>query len=201
MFKFCRALIGASLLFLTACASQKEVAEPRKYIEPRFTDEKPIELLVNKVDIESEFSPTFTKPYVEHLFPVSLERAARVWATDRLKAVDYGASRTAKFIIKDASVTEQVEKSPDIFQKDRLKYHASLSVILKVIDQNGSMAQTSIDAWRELGIPADTSIDQKEKYWFEMIEQLMTDFDAKIEQDAQQYLNMYIKDSKSILEY
>ena len=201
MFKLCRALLGASLLFLTACASQKEVAEPRRYVEPRFKDEKPIELLVNNVEIESEFSPTFTKPYVEHLFPISLERAARVWATDRLKAADLGASRTAKFIIKDASVTEQTEKSSDLFQKDRLKYHASLAVVLKVIDQNGSTAQTSIDAWRELGIPADTTIDQKEKYWYEMIEKLMTDFNAKIEQDAEQYLNMYVKDSKSILEY
>lgn len=201
MLKLRQAFVYAFLFFLCACATQKEVAEPQKYTEPRFTSEKPIELLVNKVDIESEFSPTFTKPYVEHLFPVSLERAARVWATDRLKAVDFGTTRTADFIIKDASVTEEFEKSTDIFKKDRLKYRAVLSVILKVTDPNGSTAQTSINAWRELGIPSDTSIDQKEQYWDDMIRHLMTDFDAKMEQDVQQYLNMFVKDSKSILEY
>lgn len=201
MKKFFQVLIAVSILFLSACATQKEVAESRKYVEPRFRDTQPIQLLVNQVNIESEFSPTFTKPNVEHLFPISLERAARIWATDRLKATDYSVNRQADFIIKNASVTEEFEKSADLFRKDRLKYRAELSVILKVTDQNGSTAQTSIDAWRELGIPADTQIDQKEKYWYEMIQKLMTDFDAKMEQDANQYLNMYIKNSTSILEY
>ena len=189
------------LVLLASCASQKEIAEPKRYLEPRFNTETPIELLVNKVDITSEFSPSFTRPNVEHLFPISLERAARVWATDRLEAVDFGSNRTAEFIIKDASVTETEEKAKDLFHKDSLKYRATLSTVLKIIDANGSVGQTSIEAWRELGIPVDTPLDQKEKYWDEMVQKLMTDYNLKMQQNIEQYLNMYVKNSSSVFEY
>jgi len=191
----------AFVMLLGACASQKETAEPKRYLESRFNNEPKIELLVNKIDITSEFSPSFTKPNVEHLFPVSLERAARVWATDRLQAVDFSVNRTAEFVIKDASVTETEEKAKDLFHKDSLKYRATLSTVLKVVDANGSTAQTSIEAWRELGIPIDTPLEQKEKYWHEMVQKLMNDYNVKMQENIEQYLNMYVKDSTSIFEY
>lgn len=191
----------AVMLVLSACATQKETAEPKRYFEPRFNEQAPIELLVNKVDITSEFSPSFTRPNVEHLFPISLERAARIWATDRLKAVDFASNRTAEFIIKDASVTETEEKASDIFHKDSLKYRAVLSTVLRVVDANGSTAQTSLEAWRELTMPIDTPLDQKEKYWHEMVQKLMAEYDAKMQENIEQYLNMYVKNSTSIFEY
>ena len=194
-------ILLAFVMLLSACASQKETAEPKRYLEPRFNNEPKIELLVNKIDITSEFSPSFTKPNVEHLFPVSLERAARVWATDRLQAVDFSVNRTAEFVIKDASVTETEEKAKDLFHKDSLKYRATLSTVLKVVDANGSTAQTSIEAWRELGIPIDTPLEQKEKYWHEMVQKLMNDYNVKMQENIEQYLNMYVKDSTSIFEY
>ena len=201
MFKYCRSLLLIGLLFLSACASNKDVGETRRYVEPRFNNEDPIELLVSKVDIVSDFSPSFTRPNVEHLFPVSLERAARIWATDRLHAVDFASERVADFIIEDASVTETAEKAKDLFHKDSLKYRATLSVVLKITDPNGSTAQTSIEAWRELGIPADTQIDQKEKYWHDMVEKLMNDFNKKMQENIEHYLNMYVKNSTSVFEY
>ena len=198
---FLKRLAVAAVLILSDCASQKEVAEPRRYVEPRFNNEKPIALEVNKINIVSDFSPSFTRPNVEHLFPISLERAARIWATDRLEAADFSVNRTADFIIEDASVTETEEKAQDLFHKDSLKYRATLSTILKITDANGSTAQTSIEAWRELGIPVDTPIDQKEKYWHEMVQKLMTDFNAKMQENIEQYLNMYVKNSTSVFEY
>jgi len=201
MYRFYRFLCAVCLFLLCACASNKDVGEIRRYVEPRFQDEKPIELLVSKINTVSEFSPSFTRPNVEHLFPISLERVAKIWATDRLHAADFGSERVADFIIKDASVTEQEEKAADLFHKDSLKYRATLSIVLRITDPNGSTAQTSIEAWRELGIPADTPIDQKEKYWHEMVEKLMSDFDKKMQENIEQYLNMYVKNSVSIFEY
>jgi tRNA U38,U39,U40 pseudouridine synthase TruA len=61
-------------------------AVPLRYSEPRFQTTAPIELDVEKVEITSEFVPSFTRPNVEHLFPVSIEKAAKLWAKDRLKA-------------------------------------------------------------------------------------------------------------------
>ena len=184
-----------------ACASTDE-AVPQKYNEPRFNADGIVNLKVNKVEVVSEFTPSFTRPNVEHLFPVSIEKTAKLWATDRLKAVDFSSDKQATFIIKDASVTEEVVKSDKLFEKDSLKYRAKLSVVLKVNDPyNFSSAETSLEAWRELTIPVDTSIEDKERYWNSMVEKLFEEFNARMQININKYLNMYVADSEYIQDY
>ena len=196
------ALIFSSL-FLLSCSSTSDVdAVPLRYSEPRFQDQAPIELNVEKVDIISEFIPSFTRPNVEHLFPVSIEKSAKLWAEDRLKAHGFSSNKVAEFIIKDASVTEEIEKSEELLQKDRLKYRANLSVVLKITDKtNMSAAETSINAWRELKIPVDTKIAEKEKYWNDMVYKLFDEFNRRMEKNINEYLNMYVMNNYSIKEY
>ncbi len=193
----------AFLLLLPACAGiSDDMAEPRRYEEPRFTNQPPIRLKVSKIDISSEFTPSFKRPNVEHLFPVSIEKTARIWARDRLEAVDFGSKRTAQFIIKDASVTEEPLTSNDVFTQDRLKYRARLVVTLRISDQDSmSSAETSIEAWRELTIPANTDIDEKERYWNGMVDKLFNEFNRSMEANINQYLNMYVVGSSHIQEY
>ena len=199
MTKLSKILCVVAFLFLNACASNNEVAEVSRYSEPRFDNMPPIELNVNKVEIISEFTPSFTRPNVEHLFPVSVEKTARIWATDRLEAVDFASNRVAQFIIKDASVTEEEIKASQLFHKDSLKYRATLYVILKVSSEGGqSSAQTSIEAWRELTMPIDASIVDKEKYWTEMVQKFFEEFNVRMEQNINQYLNMYVKNNNTI---
>ena len=189
------------VLSLAACASTDE-AVPQKYNEPRFNADGIVNLKVNKVEVVSEFTPSFTRPNVEHLFPVSIEKTAKLWATDRLKAVDFSSDKQATFIIKDASVTEEVVKSDKLFEKDSLKYRAKLSVVLKVNDPyNFSSAETSLEAWRELTIPVDTSIEDKERYWNSMVEKLFEEFNARMQININKYLNMYVADSEYIQDY
>ena len=203
MMKLKNIMAAGLSLFMFACTSTSDIdAVPLRYSEPRFQTKAPIELNVEKVDIISEFVPSFTRPNVEHLFPVSIEKSAKIWAEDRLKADGFGSNKIAEYIIKDASVTEEVEKSEDILQKDRLKYRANLSVVLKIKDKsNLSAAQTTIDAWRELKIPADTNIAEKEKYWNEMVKKLFDEFNSRMEKNINEYLNMYVKNNYSIKEY
>lgn len=186
---------------LTACASDNE-AVPQKYNEPRFNSDGIVNLKVNKVEVISEFTPSFTRPNVEHLFPVSIEKTAKLWANDRLKAVDFSSDKQATFVIKDASVTEEVVKSDKLFEKDSLKYRAKLSVVLRVNDPyKFSSAETSLEAWRELTIPVDTSIEDKERYWNSMVEKLFEEFNARMQMNINKYLNMYIENSQYIQDY
>ena len=189
-------------LFLFACTSTNDTdAVPLKYNEPRFQTKAPIELNVEKVDVISEFVPSFTRPNVEHLFPVSIEKTAKIWAQDRLKADGFSSNRIAEYIIKDASVTEEVEKSEDFLQKDRLKYRANLSVVLKISDKsNMSAAETTIDAWRELKMPVDTRIAEKEKYWNDMVHKLFNEFNRRMEANIKQHLGAYVKNNYIINE-
>ena len=186
---------------LSACSTMNnDEAAPEKYSDLHFDNKKPIELTVKKIEIKSEFAPSFTRPNVEHLFPISIEKTAKTWADERLDAVDFSSDRVAEFIIKDASVTEKEEKSEQLLQKDRLKYHANLSVLLRVTD-NKSSAQTSVEAYRELSMPIDTNIEDKEKYWNEMVVKLFNAFDEHMEMNIHKYLNMYIKGNNTITEY
>ena len=90
------ALLGITFA-LSACGTLYGTPEDElpRYSEPRFNTETPIELKVSKIDVVSEFTPTFTRPHVEHLFPVSIEKTAKLWAKDRLKAADFSSPKIA----------------------------------------------------------------------------------------------------------
>jgi hypothetical protein len=182
----------------SACASvNNDEAAPERYSDLHFDNKAPIPLMVKTIEVKSEFTPSFTRPNVEHLFPVSIERTAKTWAKERLEAVDFASNRTAEFIIKDASVTENEIKAEQLLQKDGLHYHANLVVVLRVIDNKAS-AQTSVNGYRDVTMPIDTTIEDKEKYWNEMVVNLFKAFDEKMEDSIHNYLNMYIKDDNSI---
>ena len=196
-------LFGAlAVILLVSACSTTETPEVQRFNTPRFTDKAPIELKVNKIETVSEFTPQFKAPYVEHMFPIPLEATAKTWAKDRLSAVDYSSDKTATFIIKDASVTEEIEKSGKLFYKDRIVYTARLNVVLKIADAaDENTAQTEIQAWRELIIPADATIEEKEKYWNGMANKLFDEFDLKMEESIRKYLNMYVNNNGYIQSY
>ncbi len=195
--------ILAMLIIIPACAQfRDDTAEPRRYEEPRFADQEMIRLKVNKIEVISEFTPSFKRPNVEHLFPISIEKTARIWARDRLEAVDFSSNKVAKFIIKDASVTEENEKSTELFTKDRTRYKARLVVTLKISDPESlSSAETTIEAWRELTMNSDTDIDEKEKQWNTMVHKLFSEFNRSMEHNINEYLNMYVVNNNYIQEY
>ena len=190
------------LMTLAGCAGMRaEEPEPVMYSEPRYHD-KPIMLKVSKIDVVPEFTPSFTRPNVEHLFPVSIEKTAEFWAKDRLDAGEYNSDRIAEFIIKDASVTETEEKADQLFEKDKLKYRAVLSVTLRISDpEKQTTAETSVEAWRELIIPIDTSIETKEKHWNDMVVKLFDAFNDRMESRINQSLNMYVQNNSLVREY
>lgn len=206
MFSIRKILFTVLLIGLTGGCSaifgSYEGDEPTRYTELRFEDQKPIKLKVSKVDVISEFTPSFRRPNVEHLFPISIEKTAKTWARDRLEAVDFSSDKVAQFIIKDASVTEELETTDKVFERDRMKYRATLNVVIHISDpQKLSNAETEIQAWRELIIPADTDIAEKEKYWNGMVTKLFDEFNLRMERNIHQYLNMYVQDSNYIQEY
>ena len=189
------------IILFSAC-STTETPEIKRFNTPRFNDKAPIELKVSKIETVSEFTPQFKAPYVEHMFPIPIEATAKTWAKDRLSAVDYSSDKTATFIIKDASVTEEIEKSEKLFYKDRIVYKANLNVILKISDAaDENTAQTEIQAWRELIIPANATIEEKEKYWNGMANKLFDEFDIKMEESIRKYLNMYVNNNGYIQSY
>lgn len=187
-------LLGLTLA-LSACGTLYGTPEDElpRYSEPRYATETPIELKVNKIDVVSEFTPTFTRPHVEHLFPVSIEKSAKLWAQDRLKANDFSSPKIAEVIIKDASVTEEREAGTQIFERDKVKYSARLVVAVKITDPDSlAQASTEVEAWRSLTIPADSDIAAKEAHWNSMVQKLFDDFNDRMTANIYQYLNAFV---------
>lgn len=202
MKKLKKILSALAVIILFSACSTTETPEIKRFNTPRFNDKAPIELKVSKIETVSEFTPQFKAPYVEHMFPIPIEATAKTWAKDRLSAVDYSSDKTATFIIKDASVTEEIEKAEKLFYKDRIVYKANLNVVLKISDAaDENTAQTEIQAWRELIIPADAPIEEKEKYWNGMANKLFDEFDIKMEESIRKYLNMYVNNNGYIQNY
>jgi hypothetical protein len=183
------------LTLLSACGTLYGTPEDDipTYSEPRYNTDTPIELKVNKIEVISEFTPSFTRPHVEHLFPVSIEKTAKLWAQDRLKAADFSSSKIARVTIHDASVTEDLEEGSQLFERDKVKYAARLVVSVKIIDSE-SMAQatTEVEAWRSLTLPADTDIATKEGYWNGMVKKLFDDFNDRMTANIHNYLNAFV---------
>lgn len=193
--KTCMAFVA---VVLCSCSTMNNnEAAPERFSDLHFDNKKPIMLTVKQIDVKSEFTPSFTRPNVEHLFPISIEKTANTWAKERLEAADLSSNRIAEFVIQDASVTETEEKAQQFLQKDSLKYHANLRVILRVIDSRAT-AQTSVEAYRELTMPIDTNIEDKEAHWNDMVVKLFQAFDEHMQVNVEKYLNMYIKDNNSI---
>ena len=189
------------LAMVSACGTTNEKA-PQRFSESHFDNQRQIGLKVSKVEAVSEFVPSFTRPNVEHLFPVSIEKTALNWANDRLKATDFSSDKQATFTVKDASVTEELIRSDKLFEKDSIKYRAKLAVVIKITDPSKfSSAESSLDAWRELTIPADTSIEDKEIYWKKMVDKLFEEFNTRMQLNINKYLNMYVDDNQQITDY
>jgi len=193
--------MGLAVVLVSACAGMNNnQAAPERFSDLHFDNKAPIQLNVKQVDIKSEFTPSFTRPNVEHLFPISIEKTAKTWAKERLEAADMSSNRVAEFIIHDASVTESEVKAQQFLQKDSLKYHANLKVTLKVVDNKAS-AKTTVEAYRELTMPIDTNIEDKEQHWNEMVVKLFQSFDEHMQINAEKYLNMYIKNNNSVTSF
>ena len=190
MKKLNKIFLALCVLGLSAgCALFGTQEEPNRYSDIRFENQTPIKLKVNKVEVISEFTPTFRK-------------TARNWAHDRLEAVDFSSDKVAQFIIKDASVTEELETTDKVFESDRMVYRANLNVVIRISDpQKLSNAETEIQAWRELKIPANYDLSEKEKYWNNMVKKLFDEFNVRMEKNVHQYLNMYVENSDYIQEY
>ena len=195
-------LVGVTLT-LSACGTLFGTSDTvSEYNEPRYQNETPIELNVNKIDIISEFTPSFTRPNVEHLLPISIEKTAKLWGQDRLKAADFSSPKIAEVIIKDASVTEELEEGSQIFEQDKVKYSARLVVSVKISDTSSmSQASTDVEAWRSLTIPANTDIVKKEEYWNSMVEKLFNDFNERMTSEIYQNLNAFIKNKEIVPTY
>jgi len=189
-----RDFLFAGALLLVACETP-----PQRPVFPdiRFTDKPPLRIDAGSVEIERVFRSTLQSPQVEHLFPVSPERAMENWARDRLQPV--GASRYVRVRIIDASVKEiELPRTKGVlgaFTTDQAqRYDATAEMTVELMGERGFAERSvSAKASRSRSVAEGITPNEREKVWYELTQQLMADLDAELERQIRANFNYFVQ--------
>jgi hypothetical protein len=180
-------------LALAACETQVPV---QRLPEITFGHLPKIGLNVADLQVVNDYKPTFQEPNIEHLMSVPPATVMQRWAEQRLEA--RGVTNAAKFTIVDA----QVKASPlkvdsgitGAFKVEQsVRYDATVAGMLEIFDDRGfRRAFASARVSRSRTVPENASVNEREKVWFELIEALMRDFDAEMEQNIRAHVGGFV---------
>lgn len=180
-------------LALAACETPVPV---QRLPEVTFTHMPQLGLNVVDVKVISDFKAPLKAPNVEHLMPTSPEKALKRWVGDRLAAK--GVGNVARFTISDGAVTETpltVETGiTGAFKTEQaVRYDATVAGMLEIFDDRGfrkAFASARVSRSRTLG--EDASINERDRLWFDLVETLMRDFNAEMEQNVRAHAGAYV---------
>ena len=157
---------------------------------------KPISLGVVKIELASLSNSDKDPTTLGHRFPISPHSALKKWALHRLQLA--GNFGTARFIIIKANVTEtRLNRDKTITglfkQEASERYDASVEARLEILDKQGILlaAANSRASWSQT-VREDTSLTERRRIWFSMIEKLMARFNDNMEEQIQRYLKKFI---------
>jgi hypothetical protein len=186
---------GAALALAALLAGCETQMPAQKLPDLTFAHLPPLQLAVQRIDIDSRFQPTLRAPNVEHAFPVPPARALERWASQRLKAT--GGSAPARFTILDATVTEtKLSRDTSMrgyFTKQQSeRYDARVEAAIDIQDGPARGTANAI-ASRWTTVAEDATLNERERIKFDLIEALMKDFDAEIEKNVRRHLVNWVR--------
>jgi hypothetical protein len=157
----------------------------------------PINLDVAQIVIQDAYQPPMTAPHVDQDFPTPPATAARQWAQDRLKAV--GSDGVAKFTILDGSAVDvplprTTGISGMVTQDQSDRYDVKLTVRLEIENRMGNHSGAiTASAQRSESVAEDMTLNEREKLWFEMTDELMKQLNAELEKQIGTHLKEFVR--------
>ena len=187
-----RLAVAAILLVAAAgCATSAPAPAPQL----GYAHLGPIRLDVAGIEIVDAYLPPLREPHVEHEFPVSPAEALLRWAQDRLVAA--GGQRSARFVIRDAAVREvrlPTKKGlRGLFTTDQSeRYDGRVAVTLE-IRSRGSFRDAIVEAVAERSrtVPEDASVEERERVFLQITEDLVASLNGEIEKQIAAHLAAY----------
>lgn len=194
---FFRSGLRLTVLFAALMLAACQTPSPQnKFSEITFKHLSPIKLDVRTIDVDQTYRQSNQHPNVEHLFPVNPAQVVARWPRDRLQAA--GPSGSARFIVHNASAVEIPLKTKTglkgiatIDQSER--YVAKMTVELQIMDDTGRIEGTvTAEAERSITVDEKASLNEREKVWFKLTEDIMRDLDAQLEKTIKEILFKYV---------
>lgn len=197
-----RGLVAVSFaaVLLAACAQPEPVPE---FPDIRWTNTQALTFQADAKVIQSDFQPSFQPPNVEHLMPMPPERALRTWAQDRLQVTGSGVAaggaplRTVRFVIRDAAVREERLETQEgvrgfLTNEQAWKYTAHIQAEVQVLDDRDVIASASTEGYRSKTLGEKASLNEREEMWYDLVGDLMQDFDGAMTQNIRQNLGEFL---------
>jgi len=179
----------AFALAVAACANTTTV--PRPVPHYTYTQYPPVMLNVASIQVIDYTSP-MQAPNVEHLMPQPLPSAVGDWARTHFKAA--GVDGTAFITVRDASMvgqdlsrTQGLKGMVTIDQAE--KYAAHISVEFKVEGKtSGTSGNGGVKVERSSTVAENASLQDRDRIWTTMEENMLVDLDAATMQMLQNRL-------------
>jgi hypothetical protein len=183
----------AAVILLAGCTT----APPRPdFPDLRFTAEPPLQIDVASLEVRPAFQMTFREPHVEHLFPVTPERALENWAHDRLKPV--GRAGRVVMTILNASVVETelpVEQglTGTFTTQPSERYDLAIEATVQAYDANGLIARTAnVRTVRSQSVLQGITPNDRDRTWYDMTKTALVDFDRQMESEIRANFGLYL---------
>lgn len=191
--KFFGCIICVSLLTLKGCAPQIH-----KPIFPQisFAHLPTIGLQVSRIEVENLYITPTTRSHIEYKLPISLGATASNWGRDRLKAL--GHSGVVRLVVRRASLIEVPLKHSgglkSVFTRDQSeRYDAVIDILVELRDAAGKVRVTAESvATRSRSVSENISLVEREKLWFEMVNEMMVDLNKSLEQQIRKHMKNWL---------
>lgn len=190
-------VLAAALALPLALSACETTPPPQGQPSLSFAHQGQFKLAVSSIEVVNVYKAPLAAPNVEHLMNVSPETAARIWARDRLQAV--GGSLRAEFRILDGAVTEAELKTDKgftgMFKKEQsARYNGQMAVELAIKDNRGmTVASAEARASRSQTTPEDVTLNQRDQVWYEIVESMMKEIDARMSENIRNYMAAHIR--------
>lgn len=156
----------------------------------------PITLDVSRVEVTTRYIPPLKPPNVEHRAPIPPYVAIRRWANQRLKAA--GRRNVANLVILDASIREVPLPVAGglkgfLTTQQSARYDGRIAVLLEIRNFGGrQLAFATARAKRSMTVAEDATLADREKVWFALTEDLMSDINRRLEMEVRRHLGAYV---------
>ncbi|MFN7190548.1 MAG: twin-arginine translocation signal domain-containing protein [Rhodospirillales bacterium] len=189
------AAIGAPALALGACADAPPLPQ---FPTLTYTHLPRIVFEAERLEIANEYQAPLAPPNVEHLFAQRPDAVLQRWANDRL-AVSGRGENLVRFVIGDARVTETelpretgVRATFTKFQAQRYDGRMQATIEIRQVRGNFRVGDAAASATRSRSVAENISLNDRERVWYEMVEQMMADINAELDRQVRANLPRFL---------
>ncbi|MBI3507922.1 MAG: twin-arginine translocation signal domain-containing protein [Proteobacteria bacterium] len=152
-----------------------------------------------RLEVVQEYQAPLAPPNIEHLFAQRPDETLKRWANDRLAVTGRG-DRLVRFVIVDARVTEtQLPRETGVRatftneQAQRYDGRIEAAVELRQLRGNFRDGFASAAATRTRSVAENISLNDRERVWYEMVGQMMSDINAELDRQIRANMPRFLQ--------